>query len=82
MILATQTITDGRFGFEDRLKSFLTKTNNHTNAFPKFLKSITDENQMELIKKACKFITSSTANVIFGRNRYMCNNRFRNPFLY
>lgn len=49
-----KTIADGGFGFEDRLKSFLTKTNNHTTAFPQFLKSITDENQTELIKKACK----------------------------
>ena len=32
-----KTITDGGFGFEDRLKSFLTRNNNHFNRFNKFL---------------------------------------------
>ena len=51
-----KTITDGGFGFQDRLKSFLTRTDNHTNAFPKFLEYATsgNENQKKLIEETCK----------------------------
>ena len=53
-----KTITSGGFGFQDRLKSFLTKTSNHTNSFDWFLnyikykipEAVTSE---ELIKKDC-----------------------------
>ena len=51
-----KTITDGGFGFEDRLKSFLTRNNNHFNSFDKFLDSVTskDQTKEELIKQTCK----------------------------
>ena len=49
-----EILTDDGFGFEDRLKNFLTKTNNHTTSFYRFLNSITDGSPTELIKKACK----------------------------
>jgi len=51
-----KTITDGGFGFEDRLKSFLKKDNNHLNSFGRFLNSLTttDQEKEELIKQTCK----------------------------
>jgi hypothetical protein len=47
-----KTITDGGFGFEDRLKSFLKKDNNHLSSFGRFLNSVTatDQEKEELIK--------------------------------
>jgi len=51
-----KTITDGGFGFEDRLKSFLKKDNNHLSSFGRFLNSVTatDQEKEELIKQTCK----------------------------
>lgn len=51
-----KAITDGGFGFDDRLKSFLTKNNNHLNSFGKFLDSVTstDQEKEELIKQTCE----------------------------
>ena len=51
-----KTITDGGFGFEDRLKSFLKKDDNHLNSFGRFLNSLTTtyQEREELIKQTCK----------------------------